>query len=61
MVARKSMTEKEALQIYTQSAELYSERLNIYKENLFLQNVSNVIIYLLDMICIFIVYKKGMQ
>lgn len=59
MVARKSMTEKEALQIYTQSAELYSERLNIYKENLSLQNVSNVIIYLLDMICIFIVYKKA--
>ena len=61
MVSRKSMTGKEALQKYTESAEEYIERLNIYKENLSLQNVSNVIIYLLDMICIFIVYKKGMQ
>ena len=61
MVSRKSMTGKEALQKYTESAEEYIERLNIYKENLSLQNVSNVIIYLLDMICIFIVYKKGMR
>ena len=61
MVSRKSMTGKEALQKYTESAEEYIKRLNIYKENLSLQNVSNVIIYLLDMICIFIVYKKGMQ
>ena len=61
MVSSKSMTGKEALQKYTESAEEYIERLNIYKENLSLQNVSNVIIYLLDMICIFIVYKKGMQ
>ncbi len=59
MVSRKSMTGKEALQKYTESAEEYIERLNIYKENLSLQNVSNVIIYLLDMICIFIVYKKA--
>ena len=61
MVSRKSMTGKEALQKYTESAEEYIKRLNIYKENLSLQNVSNVIIYLLDMICIFIVYKKDMQ
>ena len=59
MVSRKSMTGKEALQKYTESAEEYIKRLNIYKENLSLQNVSNVIIYLLDMICIFIVYKKA--
>ena len=59
MVKRKSMTQKEALQKYTESAEKYIERLNIYKENLSLQNVSNIIIYILDIICIFIVYKKA--
>lgn len=61
MVSRKSMKEKEALQEYMESAEKYIERLNIYKENLTLQNVSNVIIYLLDLICIFIIYKKSMH
>lgn len=58
-VNRRNTTKKEALQIYIESAENYVERLNIYKENLSMQNTSNVIIYLLDIICIFIVYKKS--
>ena len=59
MVNRRTMTEKEALQKYQESAENYIERLNIYKENLSMQNVSNIIIYLLDIICVYIVYKKS--
>ena len=58
MVSRKTMNKKEALQRYTEGARNYVERLNIYKDNLSMQNVSNVIIYLVDIICIFIVYRK---
>lgn len=58
LVNRRTITKKEALQEYKESAESYIERLNIHKENLSMQNISNVIIYLLDIISIFIVYKK---
>lgn len=58
MVAKRFMTEKEALQKYKESAEEYLDTLDIYKGNLTMQNVSNIIIYLLNIICIFIVYRK---
>ena len=58
MVNRRTMKQKDALQKYNQSAENYLERLNIYKGNLTMQNISNIIIYLIDIICIFVVYNR---
>ena len=55
----KDYTKKEALQEYAEGAENYIDRLKIYKENLSMQNVSNVIIYVFDIICIFIASKKS--
>ncbi|MBR3002248.1 MAG: hypothetical protein IKF38_01570 [Clostridia bacterium] len=58
MVNRKTMTQKEALQRYKNSAENYINRLNIYNEDLSMQNIANIIIYVIDVICIFVIYKK---
>lgn len=58
IVERRPNTKKEGLQIYREKAEEYIKRLRIYKQNLSIQNVANVIIYLLDIIAIFIVYEK---
>lgn len=59
LVNDKTFTKVEALQRYIKSAKNYVDRLNIYKDNLSMQNASNAIIYLLDIICISIVYKKS--
>ena len=58
MVNRRTMKQKEALQKYNESAENYVERLKIYKDNLTMQNISNVIIYLIDVTCVFVIYKR---
>lgn len=58
MVKRRTMKQKEALQKYNESAENYVERLKIYKENLTMQNISNIIIYLIDITCAFVIYKR---
>lgn len=58
MVQKRTMNQKDALQKYNESAKKYVERLNIYKDNFTVQNISNIIIYLIDIIFIFVAYKK---
>lgn len=58
MVNRGTLKPKDALQKYNESAGEYVVRLCIYKDNLNMQNISNIIIYLIDIIFIFVVYKK---
>ena len=58
LVSSKSMSKKEALQTYKESAEYYIDDLNYHKEILTMQNVVNIIICSLYIICIVIVYVK---
>lgn len=58
MVKRRPNTKKEGLQVYRDKSEEYIKRLQICKQNLTIQNVANIVIYLLDIIAIFIVYQK---
>ena len=58
IVNGRRMTIDEALQDYRERAEDYIYRLHIYKKDLWLQNVSNIIIYFGNIIFIYLVYKK---
>lgn len=54
----RTMRKNEALQQYNTGAINYIGRLEVYKNQLAIQNIANFSIYLIDIICIFIVYKK---
>ncbi len=57
-VNKRNISKKEAINIYKEKSEGYIEILNNYKENLYLQIVCYIIIYLSNIICVTIIYKK---
>lgn len=58
LVRKRTMTKKEALKIYIETAEDYIDYLSIYTKNLELQNIVFFIIYFIDIISVYIVYKN---
>lgn len=59
LVNKRIMNKNEALQTYRENAKNYVDRLNIYIKNLSMQNILNVLIYIGNIIFIYIIYKKS--
>ena len=58
LVRKRTMTKKEALKTYIETSENYIDYLSIYTKNLKLQNIVFFIIYFIDIISVYIVYKN---
>ena len=58
LLNNKYMTRKKVLSFYTNAANKYIARIDLYKRDLGIQIFMNIFMYAINILCVYIVYKK---